>query len=46
MTTAQILPPEPSEPQRGGYKVDVTRGQHVDRVSSEWFSRTTSATCR
>jgi len=24
---------------RGGYKVDVTRGARVGRVSSEWFSR-------
>ncbi len=24
---------------RGGYKVDVTRGERVGRVSSEWFSR-------
>ncbi|MFD3191826.1 hypothetical protein ACFMPD_16380 [Sedimentitalea sp. HM32M-2] len=23
----------------GGYKVDVTRGTHVDRMSSEVFSR-------
>jgi hypothetical protein len=23
----------------GGYKVDVSRGGNVDRVSSEWFSR-------
>ncbi|KTT73836.1 hypothetical protein [Sphingomonas sanguinis] len=23
----------------GGYKVDVTRGQNIGRVSSEWFSR-------
>lgn len=23
----------------GGFKVDVTRGEHVGRVSSEWFSR-------
>ncbi|MER9002556.1 DUF932 domain-containing protein [Mesorhizobium sp. M0862] len=23
----------------GGYKVDIGRGQRVDRVSSEWFSR-------
>ncbi|MGJ8606188.1 MAG: hypothetical protein ACSHXH_18910, partial [Marivita sp.] len=23
----------------GGYKVDVSRGENVDRVSSEWFSR-------
>ena len=39
MTTAQILPPEAPEPHRGGYKVDISRGAHVDRVSSEWFSR-------
>ncbi len=24
---------------RGGYKVDVTRGDRIGRVSSEWFSR-------
>jgi len=23
----------------GGYKVDVSRGQRIGRVSSEWFSR-------
>ena len=23
----------------GGYKVDVTRGERVGRVSSEWFAR-------
>ncbi|MCM0000680.1 MAG: DUF932 domain-containing protein, partial [Erythrobacter sp.] len=23
----------------GGYKVDVSRGSRVGRVSSEWFSR-------
>src|SRR5258707_15408076 len=23
----------------GGYKVDARRGQHIGRVSSEWFSR-------
>ena len=23
----------------GGYKVDVTRGERIGRVSSEWFSR-------
>ena len=23
----------------GGYRVDVSRGENVDRVSSEWFSR-------
>ena len=39
MTTAPILPSDASEPQRVGYKVDLSRGAHVDRVSSEWFSR-------
>lgn len=24
---------------RGGYRVDVNRGQRIGRVSSEWFSR-------
>jgi hypothetical protein len=23
----------------GGYKVDVSRGKRIGRVSSEWFSR-------
>ncbi|NJL50204.1 MAG: DUF932 domain-containing protein, partial [Blastochloris sp.] len=23
----------------GGYKVDVSRGERIGRVSSEWFSR-------
>jgi hypothetical protein len=27
-------------PARGGYKVDVSRGERIRRVSSEWFSRT------
>lgn len=27
----------------GGYKVDVTRGQNIGRVSSEWFSRPNDA---
>ena len=36
----EILPPEAPEPRTGGgYKVDITRGEHVGRVSSEWFSR-------
>ncbi len=26
-------------PRAGGYKVDVSRGERVGRVSSEWFSR-------
>ena len=24
---------------RGGYKVDVSRGERIGRVSSEWFNR-------
>lgn len=36
MTEIDVLAPE----RRGqGYKVDVTRGERVGRVSSEWFSR-------
>jgi hypothetical protein len=26
-------------PTRGAYKVDISRGQNISRVSSEWFSR-------
>ncbi|CAN5362329.1 hypothetical protein BH10PSE14_BH10PSE14_29180 [soil metagenome] len=26
-------------PARGAYKVDISRGQNISRVSSEWFSR-------
>jgi hypothetical protein len=33
----QVLAARPDA--RGGYKVDVTRGERVGRVSSEWFSR-------
>ena len=29
--------PAPAQPQ--GYKVDISRGQRLGRVSSEWFSR-------
>ena len=25
--------------ERGGYKVDVNRGERIGRVSAEWFSR-------
>jgi hypothetical protein len=28
-----------AEEVNGGFKVDVTRGQRIGRVSSEWFSR-------
>lgn len=33
----QVL--DPRRDLSGGYKVDVTRGERVGRVSSEWFSR-------
>jgi hypothetical protein len=33
----EILGPQPAR--GGGYKVDVSRGERVGRVSSEWFSR-------
>ena len=36
MTTIEIMN---SRPESGGYKVDVSRGGHNGRVSSEWFSR-------
>ena len=29
----------PASDMSGGYKVDVSRGQRIGRVSSEWFSR-------
>jgi hypothetical protein len=35
--TTQILDARPNA--RGGYAVDVSRGQRIGRVSSEWFSR-------
>ncbi len=37
MTNVEVLDARPDA--RGGYKVDVTRGERVGRVSSEWFSR-------
>ena len=37
---ATILPQaDTSRPSSGGYKVDISRGQRIGRVSSEWFSR-------
>jgi len=37
MTQVEIL--SAARDDVGGYKVDVTRGERVGRVSSEWFSR-------
>jgi len=38
MTT--LLSPSPaSRPAPAGYKVDISRGERIGRVSSEWFSR-------
>lgn len=36
MTSVEIMT---GRPESGGYKVDVSRGERVGRVSSEWFSR-------
>lgn len=36
MTAIEIMS---GRPESGGYKVDVSRGGHDGRVSSEWFSR-------
>lgn len=37
MTEVEILGTSPAR--SGGYKVDVSKGERVGRVSSEWFSR-------
>jgi len=37
MTYVEIL--DAARDHSGGYKVDVTRGERIRRVSSEWFSR-------
>ncbi|BAM91967.1 hypothetical protein S58_59910 [Bradyrhizobium oligotrophicum S58] len=37
MTHVKIL--DAARDRAGGYKVDVRRGERIDRVSSEWFSR-------
>jgi len=37
MTQMEILAPKRNE--RAGYKVDLSRGQRIGRVSSEWFNR-------
>ena len=37
MTHVEVLDARPDV--RGGYKVDVSRGERIGRVSSEWFSR-------
>jgi hypothetical protein len=37
MTQAEIL--DAARDRVGGYKVDVSRGERIGRVSSEWFSR-------
>jgi hypothetical protein len=37
MTQVEVLEARPDV--RGGYRVDLTRGERIGRVSSEWFSR-------
>jgi hypothetical protein len=44
MNTTQVLPAESlgvasRAPVSGAYKVDISRGERIGRVSSEWFSR-------
>ena len=44
MNTAQVQPAQSSgvasrAPVSGAYKVDISRGKRIGRVSSEWFSR-------
>ncbi|KAB2858084.1 MAG: DUF932 domain-containing protein, partial [Sphingopyxis terrae] len=34
-----LAPPAPAHKTSAGYKVDISRGQRIGRVSSEWFSR-------
>lgn len=36
---ATVLSQPPGSAARGAYKVDISRGQRIGRVSSEWFSR-------
>jgi hypothetical protein len=35
----QLNVPDAARGERGGYRVDVNRGERIGRVSSEWFSR-------
>jgi hypothetical protein len=37
MTQVEVL--DAARDHAGGYKVDMSRGERVGRVSSEWFSR-------
>lgn len=37
MSNVEVLDARPDT--RGGYKVDVSRGERIGRVSSEWFNR-------
>lgn len=42
MNATQVLPATPAgvrPPVSGAYKVDISRGERIGRVSSEWFSR-------
>jgi hypothetical protein len=34
-----VVVPDAARGRAGGYKVDVSRGERIGRVSSEWFSR-------
>jgi hypothetical protein len=39
MAMTQVNIPDVARGERGGYKVDVSRGERIGHVSSEWFSR-------
>jgi hypothetical protein len=39
LTPSSAGPRHYPTPARGAYKVDISRGQNISRVSSEWFSR-------
>src|SRR5882762_2966569 len=39
ITLTQNEQPQNEQPVSGGFRVDVSRGQRIGRVSSEWFSR-------
>jgi hypothetical protein len=38
-TIARIIDNPSDAPVSGGYRIDISRGQNISRVSSEWFSR-------
>ena len=39
LASRRVDPAGPTSPATGAYKVDISRGERIGRVSSEWFSR-------